>query len=80
MRLFGLAFACLLALAPVAAPAQPAAPPAASVAQLVERVQVPYEQFTMPNGLRVVVHTDRKAPIVSVATWYNVGSKDEPKG
>ncbi|HEX8571014.1 MAG TPA: pitrilysin family protein, partial [Caulobacteraceae bacterium] len=82
MRLFGLLFASLLALAPAAALAQPAtAPaPAASVGQLVQRVQVPYEQFTMPNGLRVIVHTDRKAPIVSVATWYNVGSKDEQKG
>jgi zinc protease len=28
----------------------------------------------------VIVHEDRKAPIVGVAVWYNVGSKDEPKG
>jgi zinc protease len=43
-------------------------------------VDIPYEQFTLPNGLRVIVHTDRKAPIVAVNIWYHVGSKDEPKG
>jgi predicted Zn-dependent peptidase len=43
-------------------------------------VDIPYEQFTLPNGLRVVVHTDRKAPIVAVNIWYHVGSKDEPAG
>lgn len=41
---------------------------------------LPYETFTLPNGLRVVVHTDRKAPIVAVNIWYHVGSKDEPAG
>jgi zinc protease len=43
-------------------------------------VDIPYQQFTLPNGLRVVVHTDRKAPIVAVNIWYHVGSKDEPEG
>ncbi|WP_043957604.1 pitrilysin family protein [Lysobacter sp. A03] len=43
-------------------------------------VDIAYEQFTLPNGLRVIVHTDRKAPIVAVNVWYHVGSKDEPKG
>jgi len=41
---------------------------------------VPYQEFTLPNGLRVIVHTDRKAPIVAVNLWYHVGSKDEPAG
>ena len=44
------------------------------------KVDIPYESFTLPNGLRVIVHTDRKAPIVAVNVWYHVGSKDEPKG
>ena len=43
-------------------------------------VDIAYEQFTLPNGLRVVVHTDRKAPVVAVNIWYHVGSKDEPAG
>ena len=43
-------------------------------------VDIPYQQFTLSNGLRVIVHTDRKAPIVAVNIWYHVGSKDEPAG
>jgi len=43
-------------------------------------VNIPFEQFTLDNGLRVVVHEDRKAPIVAVSVWYHVGSKDEPEG
>jgi zinc protease len=54
--------------------------PSVTPQQLVQRVNIPYETFTLPNGLRVVVHEDRKAPVVAVSIWYNVGSKDEPKG
>ena len=50
------------------------------VNDLVARVDIPHEQFTLPNGLRVIVHTDRKAPVVAVSVWYHVGSKDEPAG
>lgn len=39
-----------------------------------------FEKFTLDNGLRVVVHEDRKAPIVAVSVWYHVGSKNEPRG
>lgn len=56
------------------------APKPAPVSELVDAVDIPYEEFTLDNGLKVLVHTDRKAPIVGVATWYNVGSKDEPSG
>ena len=50
------------------------------LANLVSQVEIPFEEFQLENGLTVVVHEDRKAPIVGVAVWYNVGSKDEPKG
>lgn len=43
-------------------------------------VDIPFEAFTLENGLRVIVHEDRKAPIVNVNVWYHVGSKDEPEG
>lgn len=43
-------------------------------------VDIPFETFTLPNGLQVVVHEDRKAPIVAVNIWYHVGAKDEPVG
>jgi zinc protease len=39
-----------------------------------------YEKFTLDNGLRVIVHEDRKAPIVAISIWYHVGSKNEPEG
>ena len=51
-----------------------------SIAQLVDQVAIDHETFTLDNGLTVLVHEDRKAPIVAVSMWYNVGSKDEPKG
>ncbi|MDY0022374.1 M16 family metallopeptidase [Arenimonas caeni] len=44
------------------------------------QADIPFEQFTLPNGLRVVVHTDRKAPIVAVNVWYHVGAKNELPG
>ncbi|MFP3943389.1 MAG: M16 family metallopeptidase [Alphaproteobacteria bacterium] len=43
-------------------------------------ISIPYEKFTLDNGLTVVVHEDRKAPIVAVAVWYHVGSRNEPEG
>jgi zinc protease len=52
----------------------------APVADLIARVDIPWKRFTLDNGLTVVVNEDRKAPVVAVSIWYNVGSKDEPKG
>ena len=43
-------------------------------------VDIAYEEFTLPNGLRVIVHEDHKTPVVAVNLWYHVGSKDEPVG
>ncbi len=43
-------------------------------------VNIPYEKFTLSNGLTVLVHEDHKAPIVAVNTWYHVGSKNEKPG
>lgn len=81
-----------LALALVAAPPAPALAQSrttaaatsteatASLTDLVAQVSIPFEKFELANGLTVIVHEDRKAPIVGVAVWYNVGSKDEPAG
>jgi zinc protease len=43
-------------------------------------IDIAYDKFTLDNGLTVVVHEDRKAPIVAVSIWYHVGSKNEPEG
>ena len=44
------------------------------------RLTVPYTQFTLPNGLRVVLHEDHSVPIVTVNVWYRVGSGREQPG
>ncbi|SHF90394.1 zinc protease [Microbulbifer donghaiensis] len=58
----------------------PAPTAATSAAEVADALHIPHEKFTLPNGLRVIVHEDRKAPIVSVGVWYHVGSKDEKPG
>ncbi len=79
-RTGALAGAALAALAsPAVARPAPAAP-AGSVTDLVRQIDIPFQQFTLPNGLRVIVHTDRKAPVVAVSVWYHIGSKNEPAG
>ncbi len=65
---------------PAAEPAPKSAAQPAPLSQLVQSVNIPYETFTLANGLQVIVHTDRKAPIVGVTSYYRVGSKSEPKG
>lgn len=79
--LFGVFAVALLALGScVTAEPSPPSNGYASVAELMDGVDIPYESFTLDNGLTVLVHEDRKAPIVAVAAWYNVGSKDEAPG
>ncbi|MBN6110994.1 M16 family metallopeptidase [Xanthomonas bonasiae] len=72
--LLAIALSTALGALSYAPPSSAARPPAAA------KVDIAFEQFTLPNGLRVVVHTDRKAPIVAVNLWYHVGAKDEPAG
>ena len=52
----------------------------ASGASAAPDLNLDYERFVLDNGLTVVVHTDRKAPVVAVSIWYHVGSKNEPAG
>ena len=40
----------------------------------------PIEQFTLKNGLRVVFNRDSSIPVVSVAVYYNTGSRNERQG
>jgi predicted Zn-dependent peptidase len=57
-----------------------AAPGPGAAVEPAARELIAYEKFTLGNGLTVVVHTDRKAPIVAVNVWYHVGSKNERPG
>jgi predicted Zn-dependent peptidase len=41
---------------------------------------LPIEQFTLENGLRVIMSQDDSIPVVSVAVYYDVGSRNEKEG
>jgi len=45
-----------------------------------QTLRVPYETFTLPNGLQVLLHEDHSVPVVAVNIWYHVGSGDERVG
>ncbi|MBU3744724.1 MAG: insulinase family protein, partial [Sediminibacterium sp.] len=45
-----------------------------------QKIKVPYEQFTLPNGLNVILHQDKTIPRISVNVWYFVGSGNEKPG
>ena len=40
----------------------------------------PIADMSLPNGMRVLVKTDRRAPVVVCMVWYKVGSIDEVNG
>ena len=50
----------------------------APVTSVVPKIQ--FEKYTLPNGLEVILHEDHSTPIVTVYTWYKVGSGDEKPG
>jgi zinc protease len=77
--LIALSACCLLPLAGCGSRTAEVPEPAPA-SELLAAVDIPYEQFELENGLRVLVHTDRKAPVVGVSIWYDVGSKHEPAG
>ena len=43
-------------------------------------VNVPLVYYKLPNGLKVVISEDHIAPVVTVAVYYNIGFRVEPKG
>ena len=47
---------------------------------LAELPEIKYESFKLDNGLTVIVHEDKKVPMVAVNVWYHVGSKNEKLG
>jgi zinc protease len=48
---------------------------AAGVKQAAAKIN--FTQYTMPNGLHVILHEDHSTPIVAVSVMYHVGSKNE---
>jgi zinc protease len=42
--------------------------------------ELPFERYTLPNGLEVLLSRDTRVPLVSVNIWYHVGAKSEVPG
>lgn len=68
------AWLCLILLASWSA-ASAQRPPTAAGA-----INIPFETYTLPNGLTVVLSPDRTTPTVAVNVRYHVGSKNEVPG
>jgi zinc protease len=49
-------------------------------AQTAQKIELPYTQFRLPNGLTVILHEDHSVPLVSTNMWYHVGSAREKPG
>ncbi|HEX8273903.1 MAG TPA: pitrilysin family protein [Longimicrobiaceae bacterium] len=64
----------LLAAALALAAAAPAA------AQQRTTVDIPFEKYTLDNGLEVILAPDSTLPTVAVDLWYNVASRNERQG
>ena len=43
-------------------------------------IEFPYIKFVLDNGLTLIVNEDHSAPVVSMATYYHVGSANEVPG
>ena len=80
MRKFAALLLCLASFAAAAETAKkkPAPKIETPVAQATPKVE--FEKYTLPNGLNVILHVDRKLPIVHVNEWFHVGSKNERRG
>ncbi len=68
--LASLALACCAALRP----------PAGVAGAGSDAIRIPYESYTLPNGLTVILSVDHTTPTVAVNVWYHVGSKNELPG
>src|SRR5215218_2666950 len=65
-----MAIACLVALTAAGAAAQGSRDP----------IKIPFETFTLPNGLTTILSVDKSTPTVTVSAWFHVGSKNETAG
>ncbi len=87
-RALGLSAALLLALSACSpktasvtttSPTPPPTAEAAPAQPAVASFQIPVEYYTLPNGLKVVLSPDHTAPTATVAAYYNIGFRNEPR-
>jgi zinc protease len=55
-------------------------PQATRAAAPSDTLRLPFETFTLPNGLTVILSPDKTTPTVAVNVWYKVGSKNQVVG
>ena len=71
--LLSVVFACAVVPARIGEPGEvPVSQPA--------KPHVPFREFTLKNGLRIILSEDHAAPTYSICVTYNVGSRDERPG
>ena len=81
-RLIALSLAAFALASTAAAQNRPAKPVTLGAPIKGERSLPPiaYTEFSLPNGLKVILHEDHSTPIVAVNVWYHVGSHNETPG
>ncbi|MBQ1927229.1 MAG: insulinase family protein [Proteobacteria bacterium] len=53
---------------------------AQEIPMVQENIAIPFDQFTLENGLKVFLLQDNSLPIIAVNLWFDVGSKNEAPG
>lgn len=53
--------------------------PQATQAAKASAFQVPVSYYTLDNGLKVVLSPDKTAPVATIAAYYNIGFRIEPR-
>ncbi len=44
------------------------------------QLKINYTEYSLDNGLHIILHQDNSAPVAAIAVLYHVGSKNEEKG
>jgi zinc protease len=67
---------------PAIAPRAGTIPPRTDTASPTSKsgFEIPFEKYTLDNGLEVILHRDSSLPRVAVNVWYHVGPANEPPG
>ena len=79
-RVTALAAALLFAWSAAAQSPPPQPPVRTKPPAGADVIKLPFETYTLPNGLTVILSLDRTTPTVAVNVWYKVGSKNEAVG
>ncbi len=69
-----------LALAAFSAGSAQAQAPAPRATPAPTAISIPFDHYTLPNGLNVILSVSKTIPQAAVDVWYHVGSKNEATG